>query len=240
MNQLKTGIVIGIGISAFFILASYALKHGVKELANPSDFIQNEDSVSSMKAKQGNWKCVDIICDKACETCCEELIYFDLQIISDSVSYFQYPHQYYFTNSINETTSWLSHDTLSIKTLGATFLFIQQTKVIDSKTISLLKKDSINPASLVGTWELYTWKKMGYEGEEDYEGTIDFPFKLKSFLKLKATQLIPPLLIGRTLKIPVNGVNKACTIVLLTENHITFRAGNWDKDHFEFAYNRKE
>lgn len=58
----------------------------------------------SLNSIQGDWKCYDIACEKICEVCCDNLIGLHFRISGDSVSFFEYPHQYFGTYKI-ETDS---------------------------------------------------------------------------------------------------------------------------------------
>lgn len=65
---------------------------------------KNNPSQLSLQDIQGDWKCYDIACEKMCEICCENLIGLHFRISGDSVSFFEYPHQYFGTYKI-ETDS---------------------------------------------------------------------------------------------------------------------------------------
>ena len=138
--------------------------------------IQSEKD-SLLALIQGDWRCVDIRYEGPMyETCCNEP-YLGIQILNDTIFHVDYPHQFYYSTIVRDVV--LSHDTLII---NHRHYYKREPKAFDPAILKVLKTDTINPVSLVGTWELDTWSEMGYEGEENYDGTIHFPFKLKPVL----------------------------------------------------------
>lgn len=196
--------------------------------------IQSEKD-SLLALIQGDWRCVDIRYEgPKYETCCNEP-YLGIHILNDTVFHLDYPHKFYYATTPDDIV--LSHDTLIISNKYC-YNRLAAGK-FDSAILKMLKTDTVNPASLIGTWELDTWKEMEYEGEENYDGTIHFPFKLKQVLTFTQKTAKLPLLKGTKLIIPVNGVNKPCFIVSINKHRITLRTGSWYESGFEFAYNRK-
>ena len=199
----------------------------------------------SLRGIQGDWKCIYIECKKICESCCEDLQYREARIEEDSIFIFDYPHEYCYCSIISLDSNKsdvmakclrakLLNDTLLV---GGTDFYVRTT--FENKIVSMLKKNSINSYSLIGKWKLVEWREMGYEGEENYDGTIHFPFKLPRILNINESTIKSPRLIGRYFKITVNGIERDFRIEKIDDYLISFSAGKWHKEKFFFEYRRK-
>lgn len=184
---------------------------------------------------QGDWRCVDIRYEGPMyETCCNES-YLGIQILNDTLFHLDYPHQFYYAKTAGDIV--LSHDTLIVSNK---YYYVRHvTGAFDPAILNMLKTDTVNQASLIGTWELDTGREMDYEGEANYDGTIHFPFKLNKTLIFTPETAKPPILKKRRIIIPVNGYNKSCYIVSINQHKMVLYTGSWYEPGFEFAYNRK-
>ncbi len=194
----------------------------------------------SLNQLQGDWKCVYIKCEIACEECCQDP-YREIRISNDSAFVYEYPHQFYNCWKINILKPTSFYDKIDLK--NDTLIFSDKDYFVrtkfENKIINVLNKDSINASSLIGEWELQTYIPMGYDGEENYDGTIHFPFNVPKTFSIKINELTNKLINGRWIKINTNGRKKDFYITELNENHIGLRTGSWYKDVFTLDYFRK-
>lgn len=194
--------------------------------------------ISQIKTEelQGDWTCFNTGCEEVCETCCRNLVYFDLRIHNDSVDIFDYPHAYFgsykiesFVDSIN--LKYLDHnsgnhpffnnatvvnDTLTTNT---NYSFYRDT--FDQQLVTTLIKDSLNFKELMGKWEIVL------EYPEDY-GTgpfyVELPFKVTDQLNFTSEAQLPTT---RFLRLRVNGELKLFYIQSLTNYQLTIITGSW-------------
>lgn len=183
---------------------------------------------------RGDWNCVDVQCKIICEECC---IYPRYEIrLTDSLYYFEYPTQFIRASAFHPEYWHLSNDSL-IYTPDSVVLYIyKRPKTIFSDVvIEALKRDTINVLSLANrTWNLKTWKEDDI-GEDGFDHTIHYPFRLPSRLFYSLDEL-KNVLRGSQLQLLIDGKKRWCTIVELDTVRLTFRTGKWYKEPVEFTY----
>jgi hypothetical protein len=229
---------------------------------NNSEFKKDKNKIPTLSAKdiQGNWKIFKVdnaVAEEKLQLEADD--YFDqLQIRNDSIWTFEYPNQYYgcfkidsVVNSIRDPDDFnnqlrfsysmsmfkLKNDTLIVKRrMGGYGYYKRDT--FDIKIIEQLKKDSINPKILIGTWDLIT--KYPDEIEYGPDIIIQFPFRATAVLNFNQKNIIPPTVTGRHLLIPANGVKKDFYILHFTNNRLTIVTGKWCKEPFTIEYELRE
>ncbi len=206
------------------------------------------DTALSLSKIQGGWKCIHRICfDIGKEDPCFGVKYFDHVLIQNDTLYgMNYPFQFYAMGKIQPDSSWKFMSTykgiknISFKndTLNLDGDLYQRTDFNDN-FVNTLIKDSINVFYIFGEWELVTYIEMGFQGVENYDGTIEFPFPLPKELKIDEKTIKADLMGGRYFKIPINGIKKIFYIKSMAENYIEFSTTAWFAEKFDFTYTRK-
>lgn len=183
---------------------------------------------------RGDWKCVDIQCRMMCETCCV-FPHYDIRI-QDSIATFSYPYQYFGSSVIHPEEWQLSNDTL-IRTPkpGTKFCYKRQEPAFNDIVVQALIRDTINVLLIANKkWGLITWQEDTI-GEEDFDHTVRYPFKLPKFLFFRFDELKAKRK-GTQLLLTIDGKKRWCTIVELTSSRLTFRTGKWYKEPVDFTY----
>jgi hypothetical protein len=197
---------------------------------------QSQINSESEKTLAGDWICIDIKCEKICESCCEDLVYIDLRIRSDSVFLFEYPYMFHESKVISAIELpdpfLLRGDTL---VMG---INTYRRASFDPPVVAALLKDSINRQHLIGKWNLITRYSNGYNGDEQSDGFwyVEFPFKVPPALTFNSKNIIPPMMNGRKLMLPINGVNKEFYIRHVSTYRFTLVPGKWYEGDFDFEY----
>ena len=183
---------------------------------------------------QGDWSCFDTGCEKRmCETCCRNMLYFDLKIHNDSVDVFDYPNKFIGTyriesyiDSLNnraykvDMPTFLRQPRVSNDTLTTEMDFSFRRNAFDDEIVSILLKDSLIFTNLLGEWEIV----LKYPGSSMNSGDVKLPFNITDKLNFSSDS---ELLTKRFLQIAVNGELKLFYIRSITNYSLKVTAKSW-------------
>lgn len=198
-------------------------------------------SNSILDSIQGDWSCYQTLCEKSCESCCENEIFLDIQIINDSIHFFDYPNMYFGSYPLQSKNDSLYCDKDVSKLLGYEYpahsfkitndsltiadYYLFKRKSFDSGIINKLKKDSINFEYLKGRWMIVTKYDRQYDRSENgLYWHVELPFKVTHKLNFQSDHQLPS---SRYLLLKVNGEYQKFYIEYLSERRLTVVTGSW-------------
>ena len=134
-------------------------------------------------------------------------------------------------------------DSLTLTYPGYTELYRRDTTTLDPGVMTLLQRDSLNPACLLGSWQLNTHYDSGYDGNGTVE--LHWPVRLRNSLRFDNIEAVQKHLSGKILMAPVNGSRRPFRLsfrsregswpLMYSDSHFSLEPLDWKSEDEYFS-----